>query len=125
MEGKNFQKDTSGKITLTHYGPKHLKYDYQASSEQLVIFSDVYYPKGWHLYIDGEPAEIFRANYILRAAVIPAGQHTVEMKFEPRSYYMGSRISHYSSIVLFMMFILWLGYEIWSYFRIPGPESKS
>lgn len=115
VKGKSFRKDTSGRITLTHYGPKHLKYDYHANSEQLVVFSEVYYPKGWHLYIDGEQGDLFRANYILRAAVIPAGEHNVEMKFEPRSYYAGTNISNYSSMLLMIVLLLWAGYEIYRF----------
>jgi len=124
VKGKNFRKDTSGRITLTRYGPRHLKYDHQSASQQLVVFSDVYYPKGWHLYIDGEPAEMFRANYILRAAVIPAGQHTIDMKFEPRSYYTGNTISNYSSMILMILLLLWLGYEIRNYW-LTGPKRNN
>jgi len=48
-----------------------LKYDFKADSDQLAVFSEIYYPKGWNIFIDGEKAEHFRVNYILRAAVIP------------------------------------------------------
>ncbi len=111
---KNFQKDTAGHIRLTQYGPKHLKYDYKASQQQLVVFSDIYYPHGWNLLIDGKKTDkLFRANYILRAAVLPPGEHTIEMKFEPRSYTMGNNISNYSSIILLALFTLWIGYEFY------------
>ena len=115
LEGKSFQKDTAGYIHLTDYEPNHLQYDYQAGSEQLVVFSEVYYPKGWKLFIDGERADLFRANYILRAAVIPAGEHEIEMKFEPRSYYLGNRISGYSSFLLLAFVVIVLSYETYRY----------
>ena len=50
---------------------------------QVAVFSEIYYPDGWHLYIDGEETEIGRVNYVLRAAVIPAGEHTIKMEFVP------------------------------------------
>ncbi len=119
---KNFSKDTSGKITLTHYEPNHLKYQSRADSDQLVVFSEVYYPKGWKLFIDGERADLFRANYILRAAVVPAGEHEIEMKFEPRSYYMGNKVSGIGSVILLIFFVLAVGYEIYKYFKTEKAE---
>ena len=125
LKGLHFSKDTNGHIRLTQYEPNHLKYQYQADSKQLVVFSEIYYPDGWKLYIDGEPSELFRANYILRAAVIPEGEHQVEMKFEPRSYYMGNKISGYSSVILLLFVISVLGYEAFNYFRkLKEKESK-
>jgi hypothetical protein len=117
IENKNFSKDTSGTITLTHYEPNHLKYQSQADNDQLVVFSEVYYPHGWKLFIDGEPADIFRANYILRAAVVPKGKHTLEMKFGPQSYISGNNISSYSSIVLLILLILSITYEMYLYMK--------
>ena len=125
VEGKNFHKDTSGNIALTHYSPNHLKYEFQANSEQLVVFSEVFYPEGWKLFIDGERVDdLFRVNYILRAATIPAGKHNIEMKFEPRSYYMGNRISGYSSVILLIFVALTLGYELYGYFKHPRKAQK-
>jgi hypothetical protein len=115
IENKNFSKDTSGTITLTHYEPNHLKYQSQADSDQLVVFSEVYYPHGWKLFIDGEAAELFRTNYILRAAVVPEGDHTLEMKFEPKSYFVGNQLANYSSILLLVLLVLAIGYEIYIY----------
>lgn len=117
LESQSFQRDASGKIELFHYEPNHLKYNYQANSKQLTVFSEVYYPEGWTLYVDGQPTDMFRANYILRAAVLPEGEHTVEMKFKPRSYFMGSKISHYSSIALLIFTLLVVGWEIVRFFR--------
>jgi len=118
------KKDTSGIIQLTHYEPNHLKYDYQAENKQLVVFSDIYYPNGWELYIDDEEAELFRANYLLRAAVIPGGSHNIEMKFKPKSYFMGAKISNYSSLMLLILFVLVMGYEIYRYFKKQETEEK-
>jgi hypothetical protein len=102
VEGKNFQKDQNGSIVLTEYEPNYLKYVAKASSEQLAIFSEIYYDKGWYAYIDGKEVPHFRVNYVLRGLVLPAGEHTVEFKFHPKSYYTGNKISLASSILLIL-----------------------
>lgn len=70
-------------IRMTSYAPNRLEYDFQAEQNKLVVFSEIYYPEGWHLYVDDEEYPIGRANYVLRAAVIPAGHHVVRMEFVP------------------------------------------
>lgn len=70
-------------IRMTSYAPNELKYEFQAEHNKLVVFSEIYYPEGWHLYLDGEEIPMGRANYVLRAAVIPSGRHEVRMFFEP------------------------------------------
>jgi len=102
VAGKSFSKDNNGKIELTQYQPNYLKYDYSAVSEQFTVFSEIYYENGWNAYIDGEPAPHFRVNYVLRAMLIPAGNHTIEFKFEPKSYYIGNKVSLASSILLIL-----------------------
>lgn len=102
VQGKNFMKDNSGSIRLTEYQPDYLRYDMKASGEQLVVFSDIYYEDGWNAFIDGEPAPHFRVNYVLRAMVIPAGEHTIEFNFHPASYYTGNKVSLASSILLIL-----------------------
>jgi hypothetical protein len=102
VENKSFQKDEMGSVVLTEYQPNYLKYTAKANSEQLAVFSDVYYDKGWNAYIDGEPVPHFRVNYILRALVMPAGEHTIEFKFHPKSYYTGNTISLASSLLLIL-----------------------
>jgi hypothetical protein len=102
VAGKSFSKDNNGQIELTEYQPNYLKYDYSAASEQFTVFSEIYYENGWNAYIDGEPAPHFRVNYVLRAMLIPAGNHTIEFKFEPKSYYVGNKISLASSILLIL-----------------------
>ncbi len=102
VQGKTFRKDNSGSIRLTEYQPNYLKYEVKAGSEQLAVFSDIYYEDGWNAYIDGNPAPHFRVNYILRAMVIPAGNHTVEFRFHPKSYYNGNKVSLASSILLIL-----------------------
>jgi hypothetical protein len=100
LEGKVFRADPSARIELTDYQPNRLKYRYNANSEQLAVFSEVYYPDGWKVYVNGEETSHFRANYILRAMVLPAGSHEIEFRFEPRTYHAGERISLAFSILL-------------------------
>lgn len=70
-------------ITLTEYQPNKLTYTSNCATDRIAIFSEIYYPEGWHLYVDGDEKPIGRANYVLRAAVIPAGEHTIRMVFVP------------------------------------------
>jgi len=72
-------------ITLTSYSPNQLKYHAKVANDRVAVFSEIYYPEGWHLYIDDEEAEIGRVNYVLRAAIIPAGEHTIRMAFIPKA----------------------------------------
>ena len=71
-----------------------------------MVFSEIYYPYGWKAYIDGKPAEIFRANYLLRAMNIPAGQHDIRMEFRPDSVRKGNTIA---SIFIVIMYATVLG----------------
>jgi hypothetical protein len=102
LGNKTFSKDRAGSVVLTEYQPNYLKYKAKAASEQLAVFSDVYYNKGWSAYIDGEKVPHFRVNYILRGLVLPAGEHTVEFEFHPNSYYMGNKVSLASSLLLIL-----------------------
>ncbi|MBT3385015.1 MAG: YfhO family protein [Prolixibacteraceae bacterium] len=102
VDGKKFNKDLNGNIELIEYEPNYLKYKAKTSSEQLAVFSEIYYDKGWNAFIDGEKVPHFRVNYILRAMILPAGEHIVEFKFEPKSYFTGNKISFASSILLML-----------------------
>jgi hypothetical protein len=113
LNGFSPQRDNTGQISLESYQPNHLVYDYNASSDQLAVFSEIFYDKGWNAYIDGTPAEHFRANYVLRAMRLPAGSHQVEFKFEPSTYFTGERIALAGSILL----VLFLGGAIYFHTR--------
>ncbi|HAR20677.1 MAG TPA: hypothetical protein DCR46_08440 [Cytophagales bacterium] len=92
---------STASITLKTCTPKYLQYVSKSSSEKLAVFSEIYYPIGWTATIDGKPADLIRANYVLRAMYIPAGTHTIEMKFDMPSYHLGEKISLVCSILLF------------------------
>jgi hypothetical protein len=102
LSNKHFSKDTTGFIKLDSYEPNDLKYSTQAHSEQLAVFSEIYYKDGWDAYIDGAPTEHIRVNYILRAMIIPSGNHKIEFKFEPKAYAVGEKISFASSLLLIL-----------------------
>ena len=93
-------------VWMTGYEPNELRYQSRLQSERAVIFSEIYYPKGWKLTIDGEPAELFRADWILRGAFIPAGEHEIVMRFEPQVYKTGAALSRASSITLYILLLL-------------------
>lgn len=99
------QKDTTSTITLNSYQPNDLVYNVKTSKEQLAVFSEIYYDKGWNAYIDGSttPAPYFRTNYILRGMVVPAGTHKIEWKFEPKVYYTGEKVSYAFNILLILV----------------------
>lgn len=90
VQGKNLERDSNSVIVMDHqkpYNPDYVVYKTKTSKDQLAVFSEVYYEPDWRAYIDGKPADYFRVNYILRAMVVPAGDHTIEFKNEsPRLY---------------------------------------
>ena len=93
---------SAGNITLTDYKPNQLTYTFNAPEDKLVVFSEVWTSKGWTLRIDGEEKPILRANYLLRAAMVPAGQHEIVMRYEPRIWKVGGIISLVSSLVILL-----------------------
>lgn len=103
IKGFTPSRDTAAMINLTSYAPNELKYQYTAASDQLAVFSEIYYAKGWKAFIDGKPADHFRVNYILRGMVVPAGTHEIRFKFEPASYYTGNVIASVSSIIVILL----------------------
>ena len=105
VEGKTLIPDSLARIELIEYRPDYLKYSCNANSEQLALFSEIYYPKGWIAKVDGKEVDHFRANYLLRALMVPAGEHTIEFSFEPRSYALGGKVAMASSWILFLTLV--------------------
>jgi hypothetical protein len=95
--------NTASSIVLTEYKPNYLKYNSTTTKEGIAIFSEIYYDKGWNAYVNGELKPHFRANFVLRGMKIPAGNHTVEFKFEPISYHTGETVAYASSIILLLL----------------------
>ncbi|MBK8566315.1 MAG: hypothetical protein IPN76_24005 [Saprospiraceae bacterium] len=104
--------DSTATIQLTRYHPDSMTYAYNAATDQFAVFSEVYYPpsKGWEMYLDGKKTDDFiKANFLLRAAKLPAGKHEVKMVFTPQSYKTGETITLIAGLLV-------LGLAIWGIF---------
>ena len=105
LSGLKLVRDTSAIIYLTSYKPNHLKYLTSARNEQLAVFSEIYYDKGWNAYVDGNLTPHFRVDYVLRGMRIPPGDHQIEFIFEPESYFIGEKVSFASSVLIILLLI--------------------
>jgi hypothetical protein len=103
--GLQISPDPGAQIVLMENKSNHLTYSSNAASDQLAVFSEIFYENGWNAYVDGELKPHARANYILRSMVVPAGEHTIEFKFEPESYIVGEKLSMAGS-ALMILFLL-------------------
>lgn len=111
---------SEGSITLTDYKPNQLTYSFDASEDKLVVFSEVWTSKGWTMRIDGEEKPILRADYLLRAAMVPAGQHEIVMRYEPRIWKVGGVVSLVSSLVVILFTIGAIVYSIFKKKQKPA-----
>ena len=112
-------KDSLSTIRLTNYEPNQLVYETSSPQDGIVVFSEIYYP-GWTATIDGKPADIARADYILRAMNVPAGKHTIEMRFDPQSLHITEGIA-YGAMALLLVGVIIL---IWIYRKKYSENSK-
>lgn len=117
IQDKGFNFDENATIQLTSYAPNKLEYKTSATDEQLAVFSEVYYPKGWNVYVDDKPSELFRADYILRAMIIPAGEHMITFEYKPQSYFMGAKISAISSSILLLALLGCIIFYVICYYK--------
>ena len=102
FNGKNLVKDSTAFLALKSYQPNELSFDSSSKTPQLAVFSEVYYPHGWNVYLDGNKVDYIKANYLLRALYVPAGKHKIEMKFEPAVIETGKLFS----LISFGLFVL-------------------
>ncbi len=107
IEKSRFAKDSLDIITLISYQPNEMKYESNTSSEQLAVFSEMYYKNGWNAYLDGTLTPHIRANYVLRAMEVPAGKHEIVFKFEPTVIKKGNTITLTSFALLLLVPIGW------------------
>ena len=110
---KNLDPVKAGTIVLTSYAPDELVFKSSTPSDQIAVFSDIYYgpDKGWQAYVDGVKAPHYRADYALRAMNVPQGDHEIKFKFEPTSYKVGEMISLLFSLLIVL--ILFYGLYTW------------
>lgn len=101
----SFGSDSTATLTLQQYEPNKLIYNFQSKSPQIAVFSEIYYPKGWHAFIQEKEVPFFEANYLLRAMVLQPGQYQVTFRFDPSSYTLGKTLSLIASILL-IIFVL-------------------
>lgn len=107
----NFQKDSTATIQLTKYDVTELTYQSKTNKEQFAVFSEIYYKNGWNAYINDTLTPHFRVNYVLRGMKIPAGNHTITFKFEPKVIQTGGTISLVSYTILILVSLGWLFYD--------------
>jgi hypothetical protein len=98
-----FGKDSSAGVKLAQYGLDDISFTSSNSKDGLAVFSDIYYAKGWKAFVDGKETPIIKADYVLRAIKIPAGNHKIEFHFHPDSFYNGQKVGLASSILLILL----------------------
>ncbi len=96
-------KSTDSKISMKSYSPNQLVYNYSGKGNEIAVFSEIYYPKGWNAYIGDKLVPHFQANFVLRAMVLQEGNYDITFKFEPVSYRRGKQISMASSLILILL----------------------
>jgi hypothetical protein len=109
--GKEFQDkikqapqfDSAASIKLKVRNNDDISYTFNSTTPQFAVFSEIYYTAGWNAYIDGQKADYVRVNYILRGMPVPAGNHTIEFKFKPESYYKGRTITIWSMVLIYLV----------------------
>lgn len=111
--------DGNAEITLESYLPNELTYTYNSTDDQLVVFSEIYYEKGWKAYVDGNEVPIYRANYVLRAINVPAGDHEIILRYELASYGWSSSVSMAGSIIVILIGIGVIALEIRKRYFVP------
>lgn len=106
----NYSKDSTATIRLLEYDVTKLTYQSKTAKEQFAVFSEIYYKDGWNAYIDNKLVPHFRVNYVLRGMIVPAGEHKIEFKFEPKVIQKGGLVSLASYIILMLVFLGWFFY---------------
>lgn len=114
------QPNEEDRIVLTNYQPNKLIYAANCANNRVAVFSEIYYPEGWHIYVDGQEIALGRVNYVLRAAVIPAGEHTVMMEFAPSLL----KLEWLSITFIILSFLICIGCITWPLWKKVLPKNK-
>ena len=101
-EQLNSSTDTAATVTVTSYKANNIEMQTSSSEEQFLVLSEIYYPVGWKATIDGEPASIYKTDFVLRGLQVPAGDHTITMSYKPASSVWGGRIAWMGHIILWI-----------------------
>ncbi|MDL2239604.1 YfhO family protein [Bacteroidales bacterium OttesenSCG-928-L14] len=113
VNNKVTSHDDNASIKLTSYAPNKLEYVSNNSIDKTAVFSEIYYPYGWKVYVDDQPVDHFRVNYVLRALNIPAGEHNIRFEFKPDAIYKGDKISIAFIVCMFAVIIFGIVYPIY------------
>ncbi|TKS55730.1 YfhO family protein [Mesohalobacter halotolerans] len=120
IEQQQLQIESLATIELIDYKMNHLVYESQNQNKGFAVFSEMYYPKGWQAFIDGEPVNHIQVDYTLRGLSIPKGKHQIEFKFEPQVIKTGSRLSLAGHI----LFILVLAFGVFKFSKRSSTQVK-
>lgn len=101
--------DSTASVRINSYGDHNISLDAEASGNNLMFLSEVYYPAGWKAFIDGQQTEIYKTDYLFRSIVVPKGKHKIEFKFEPETFYTGKKITMGANFALILVFAAAIG----------------
>jgi hypothetical protein len=117
--------DSANVVRLAEYGPREIRYRVQTDAPRLLVLSEIYYPAGWTATVDDQSAPIHQVNYLLRGVQVPAGAHTVTMRFDPPRYRLGQTISWAASVVVYGGIVLLVAIPFVRRRRRDEPEDPS
>jgi hypothetical protein len=104
--------DSAAKIELVKNDNNIITYKSSAANTQFAVFSEVYYSEGWNVYIDGKKTDYVKTNYALRGMNVPSGNHTIEFKFEPKSYTQGRMFTNVGQVLVLALLITGILVEV-------------
>lgn len=116
VKAATYLKDSSAVVRLKAYSVREISYEAENKQDGFLVFSEVHYPEGWQAYIDGQPADHLRVNYVLRGLAVPAGKHEIKFRFAPASFEQGALISNTAAHLLLLLLVAalaWTGYSAW------------
>ena len=122
VDGFTPQADSTATIQLQSYRPNKLVYQSKAATDQLAVFSEIYYQPGWKATVDGKPVEHLRADWILRAMRVPAGEHEIVFEFKPEGYIIAANVEAYSSFLILVLLIVAVGYSLYTSYKKTKEE---
>ena len=120
FRGKSLEKDSTAFIKLTQYQPNEIILKSQSKTPQLAVFSEIYYPNGWKMFVDNVEVPYIKANYLLRAVHVPAGDHTLKMVFDPQVIHTGKTVSLLATAIFILLGLL----GIWFLYKTAKKEKQ-
>lgn len=114
-----FEEDSLASVRILSYKPNELVYDFSATRDQFVVFSEIHYDAGWQAYLNDEPVDHVRVNYLLRGMKVPAGNHSIVFRFEPDSFYRTANVATGASVLTLLLF----AFALFREFKRPEPET--